>query len=62
MFSGTNLKLAPSKLIIPIEKHPDGKTTIDAYHIRKAQYNSEEGKVQAFLAEFFPSLKPKEAK
>lgn len=62
MFSGTNLKLAPSKLIIPVETHPDGKTTIDAYHIRKAYYNSKEGKVHAFLAEFFPSLKPKEAK
>jgi len=61
MFSGTNLKLAPSKLIIPIESKTD-KLRIDAYEIRKKEYNAKEGKVHAFLAEFFPKLKEKEAR
>ena len=58
LFSGTNLKLAPSPLIIPMES----KETIDAYSLRKTNYDSNEGKVHEFLAQFFPKLGKKEAK
>lgn len=57
LFSGTNLKLAPSKLIIPVDK-----SSIDTYYVRKHQYDSKEGKVHKFLEEFFPSLREKEAR
>ena len=53
MFSGTNLKLAPSTLLIPIISK-EGQE-LDVYHIRKHQFDSKEGKVRAFLSEFFPS-------
>jgi len=62
IFSGTNLKLAPNPLIIPLEDSNSAK--IDVYHVRKHQYDSQEGKIHQFLAEVCPqfSMNRKEAK
>mmetsp|Transcript_39187 Transcript_39187/g.79888 ORF Transcript_39187/g.79888 Transcript_39187/m.79888 type:complete len:292 (-) Transcript_39187:154-1029(-) len=55
-FSGTNLRLAPSTLIIPLSK--DG---IDGGRIRLQDKNSKEYKTHAFLSSF-PSMAASEAK
>lgn len=56
MFSGTNLKLAPTKLIIPVQK-----TLINAGKIRLQDKTSVEYKIHS-LHEVFPDMTKSEAK
>lgn len=49
-FSGSNLHLAPSKLIIPLG--PDGQNLLDAGTMRAQDQTTPEYKLQAFLTEF----------
>lgn len=49
-FSGSNLHLAPSKLIIPLG--PDGQKLLDAGSMRAQDQTTPEYKLQAFLTEF----------
>lgn len=56
MFSGSNLKLAPKKLIIPVQKN-----LVDVGKIRMQDENSKEFKIHAFLA-IFPTMGCSEAK
>mmetsp|Transcript_25760 Transcript_25760/g.39569 ORF Transcript_25760/g.39569 Transcript_25760/m.39569 type:complete len:328 (+) Transcript_25760:278-1261(+) len=54
-FSGTNLKLAPTKLIIPLRGHPNKDK------IKMQDRNSPDFKIQTMVAEF-PSLREKEVR
>ena len=49
-FSGSNLNLAPSKLIIPLG--PDGQKLLEAGTLRAQDQTTPEYKLQAFLTEF----------
>lgn len=56
MFSGTNLKLAPEKLIIPVKK-----TLVNAGKVRMQDEDSAEFKIHSFKA-IFPSMGISEVK